>query len=130
MIRWRASRSASERRRPASSRVEAASAAASWQRVLEQGRGLLAGLAHGEVGGALGQHERAAQALVVKVRALGVLRLLADRAQLGLEVVDRDGDPFQELVDLVGVVPAQSRDELHVAQDLSGYFHVSMVRGQ
>ena len=96
-------------------------------------RRLLLRLAHGEVGGALGEHERAADAVVVLLggplggRPLGPLGPVGELAPLLLQLLDRDGHLLEELVYLIGVVTAQAGTKLNLSQEFCSQIHVRMV---
>ncbi len=97
--------------------------------------GLLLGLPDGHVGGPLREHERTADGVVVVVgcpirdRPLGALSPIGELAHLLLQLLHRDGDLLQELVDFVGVVTAKAVTKLNLSQDFGGKIHVRMVYG-
>ena len=96
--------------------------------VHQDGR-LLLGLAHGHVGGALREHECAADAVVVLLgrsvgdRPLRALGPVGELAHLLLQLLDRDRDLLEELVDLVGVVAAEAVTKLNLSQDFGRKIH-------
>ena len=104
----------------------------SWAR-----RALSAGLASGlvnttaQVGGALGQHERAAQRVIGASRlrrlGLGPFGPLQGLAEPVLEHLDARGHPFEKLINVLGVIAAHLLAELDFPKRLGRDVHGAMV---
>ncbi len=94
---------------------------------------LLARLADRHVGGPLGEHEGAPQAVVVDggerlELALGPLPARAPGGDdLLLQVIDADRDLLQKFVDFVGVVTAQAVPKLHFPKDFARDLHGAIL---
>ncbi len=100
---------------------------------VHEDRRLLLRLPHGEIGGALGEHEGAADAVVVLLRGpfggrpLGALGPVGELAALLLQLLDRDGHLLEELVYLIGVVTPQAGTKLNLSQEFCSQIHARMV---
>ena len=102
----------------------------------QHGAGLLVGLGHGGVGGALGQQQRALHRLarIGLLAAAQVLELAHQRAgpavgrrRLGLHRLDAPRQLGEEATHLLGVVPLADGAELHAGDGLRAELHLDIV---
>ena len=90
-------------------------------------RALNVRLGHGLVGRALGEQQRAVEHVLGladgPLLTLAELSLLGELAHALVEALDRRGGPFEQLVDLVAVVPAKPSADVDVTEFAGCHVH-------